>query len=322
MLIKNEAPNLDLSLIVPVFNEEAAIPQFMDRIGRVMDGLGVSWEAVFVNDGSNDGTLEVLRETRRRHNNVGVVDFSRNFGKEAALTAGLDFARGRAVIPIDVDLQDPPELIGEMLDKWREGFDVVFAVRSVRESDSRLKSFSARAFYRFYNWMSQLEIPRNAGDFRLMDRKVVEALRQMPERNRFMKGLFTWPGFRQTSVRYERPARSQGTTKFNYWKLWNFAIDGMTSFSTVPLRVWSYVGAIIAMVSFGYAVFLIARTLIYGSDVPGYASLMVVVLFLGGLQLLTLGIIGEYLGRTYQEVKGRPIYLVRDTYGFGQDERA
>lgn len=313
---------MDVSLIVPVFNEEAAIPQFIDRIGHVMGGLGVSWEVVFVNDGSSDNSLTVLREIRRRYNNIGVVDFSRNFGKEAALTAGLDFARGRAVIPIDVDLQDPPELIGEMLEKWREGYDVVFAVRSVRESDSRLKSFSARAFYRFYNWMSQIEIPRNAGDFRLMDRKVVEALRHMPERNRFMKGIFTWPGFRQTSVHYERPARTQGTSKFNYWKLWNFAIDGLTSFSTVPLRVWSYIGAMIAFFSFLYAVILIARTLIYGSDVPGYASLMVAVLFLGGLQLLTLGIIGEYLGRTYQEVKARPIYLVRETFGFDRDGTA
>jgi glycosyltransferase involved in cell wall biosynthesis len=310
---------IELSLLVPVFNEEAAIPHFMDSVGRVMAELGMRWEVLFVNDGSNDGTLNTLRALQRQHGEVRVIDFSRNFGKEAALTAGLDFSRGRAVIPIDVDLQDPPELIAEMVEKWREGYEMVFAVRSRRDSDSHLKSVSARLFYRFYNWMSQVEIPRDAGDFRLLDRRVVDAIRSLPERNRFMKGLFVWPGFRQAVVSYERRPRSRGDTKFSYWKLWNFAIDGMTSFSTLPLRVWSYVGGLVALISFLYAIFLIGRTLIYGVDVPGYASLMVVVLFLGGLQLLTLGIIGEYLGRTYEEVKGRPIYVVRETYGLDRD---
>ncbi|MEE8305650.1 MAG: glycosyltransferase family 2 protein [Gammaproteobacteria bacterium] len=310
---------IDLSLLVPVFNEEEAIPHFMDVVSRVMAELGMSWEVLFVNDGSNDNTLDVLRALQSRHSEIRVIDFSRNFGKEAALTAGLDFSRGRAVIPIDVDLQDPPEVIGEMVGKWREGYDMVFAVRSRRDSDSHMKSASARLFYRFYNWMSQVKIPPDAGDFRLLDRRVVDAIRSLPERNRFMKGLFAWPGFRQAVVSYERQPRSRGNTKFNYWKLWNFAIDGMTSFSTLPLRVWSYVGGLVALVSFLYAIFLIGRTLIYGTDVPGYASLMVVVLFLGGLQLLTLGIIGEYLGRTYEEVKGRPIYIVRETYGLDRD---
>ncbi len=312
-------PEIDLSLLVPVFNEEEAIPHFMDVVSRVMAELGMSWEVLFVNDGSNDNTLDVLRALQSRHSEIRVIDFSRNFGKEAALTAGLDFSRGRAVIPIDVDLQDPPEVIGEMVGKWREGYDMVFAVRSRRDSDSHMKSASARLFYRFYNWMSQVEIPRDVGDFRLLDRRVVDAIRSLPERNRFMKGLFAWPGFRQAVVSYERQPRSRGNTKFNYWKLWNFAIDGMTSFSTLPLRVWSYVGGLVALVSFLYAIFLIGRTLIYGTDVPGYASLMVVVLFLGGLQLLTLGIIGEYLGRTYEEVKGRPIYIVRETDGLDRD---
>ncbi len=312
-------PEIDLSLLVPVFNEEEAIPHFMDSINRVMAELGMSWEILFVNDGSNDNTLDILRALQSQHSEIRVIDFSRNFGKEAALTAGLDFSRGRAVIPIDVDLQDPPEAIGAMVEKWREGYEVVFAVRSRRDSDSHLKSASARLFYRFYNWMSQVEIPPDAGDFRLLDRRVVDAICSLPERNRFMKGLFTWPGFRQAMVSYERQPRSRGNTKFNYWKLWNFAIDGMTSFSTLPLRVWSYVGGVVALISFLYAIFLIGRTLIYGTDVPGYASLMVVVLFLGGLQLLTLGIIGEYLGRTYEEVKGRPIYIVRETYGLDRD---
>ncbi len=206
-----------------------------------------------------------------------------------------------------------------MVEKWREGYEMVFAIRARRDSDSYLKSFSAQLFYRFYNWMSQVEIPPDAGDFRLLDRCVVEAIRRLPERHRFMKGLFAWPGFRQAVVSYERQPRSRGDTKFNYWRLWNFAIDGMTSFSTLPLRVWSYVGGLVALVSFLYATFLIGRTLIYGIDVPGYASLMVVILFLGGLQLLTLGIIGEYLGRTYEEVKGRPVYIVRETYGLDRD---
>jgi len=310
---------IDLSLLVPVFNEEAAIPQFLDSLGPVMTKLGMRWEVLFINDGSTDGTLDILQALRRDHNEIRVIDFSRNFGKEAALTAGLDFSRGRAVIPIDVDLQDPPEIIGEMVEKWREGYEMVFAVRARRDSDSQLKSFSARLFYRLYNWMSKVEIPPDAGDFRLLDRRVVEEIRRLPERNRFMKGLFVWPGFRQAVVSYERQPRSRGTTKFSYWRLWNFAIDGMTSFSTLPLRLWSYVGGAVALISFLYAIFLIGRTLIYGADVPGYASLMVVVLFLGGLQLLTLGIIGEYLGRTYEEVKGRPIYIVRETYGLDRD---
>ena len=278
-------PEIDISLLVPVFNEEEAIPHFMESVSRVMVELGMSWEVLFVNDGSNDGTLDILRALQRQHGEVRVIDFSRNFGKEAALTAGLDFSRGRAVIPIDVDLQDPPEVIAEMVEKWREGYEMVSAVRSRRDSDSHLKSTSARLFYRIYNWMSQVEIPPDAGDFRLLDRRVVEAIRNLPERNRFMKGLFTWPGFRQTTVSYERQPRSRGNTKFNYWRLWNFAVDGMTSFSTLPLRVWSYVGGLVALISFLYGIFLIGRTLIFGIDVPGYASLMVVVLFLGGLQL-------------------------------------
>ena len=285
MSVNQPESEIDLSLLVPVFNEEEAIPHFMDSLGPVMAELGLRWEVLFVNDGSNDGTLDRLRDLQRRHGEVRIIDFSRNFGKEAALTAGLDFSRGRAVIPIDVDLQDPPEVIVEMVEKWREGYDMVFAVRSRRDSDSHLKSASAHLFYRFYNWMSQVEIPPDAGDFRLLDRRVVDAIRSLPERNRFMKGLFAWPGFRQAVVSYERQPRSRGDTKFNHWRLWNFAIDGMTSFSTLPLRVWSYVGGLVALVSFLYATFLIGRTLIYGIDVPGYASLMVVILFLGGLQL-------------------------------------
>ena len=249
MSVNQPESEIDLSLLVPVFNEEEAIPHFMDSLGPVMAELGLRWEVLFVNDGSNDGTLDRLRDLQRRHGEVRIIDFSRNFGKEAALTADLDFSRGRAVIPIDVDLQDPPEVIVEMVEKWREGYDMAFAVRSRRDSDSHLKSASARLFYRFYNWMSQVEIPPDAGDFRLLDRRVVDAIRSLPERNRFMKGLFAWPGFRQAVVSYERQPRSRGDTKFNYWRLWNFAIDGMTSFSTLPLRVWSYVGGLVGFFS-------------------------------------------------------------------------
>ncbi|NEQ67995.1 MAG: glycosyltransferase, partial [Symploca sp. SIO2D2] len=232
------------------------------------------------------------------------------------LTAGIDYAGGAAVIPIDADLQDPPELIEQLVAKWREGYDVVYATRRSRQGESWPKRFTARSFYRTIGWMSPVPIPRDTGDFRLLDRQVVEALKQMPERTRFMKGLFGWAGFKQTSVLFDREPRINGTTTWNYWRLWNFAIDGITSFSFLPLKVWSYIGLVISFLAFLYATFLVIRTLIFGVDLPGYASLMVTVLFLGGIQLITLGIIGEYLGRVYEEVKGRPLYLVRDSYGF------
>lgn len=305
-----------LSIVAPCYNEAAAIGAFFRRMREELDKLGVTWEIVCVNDGSRDDTLARLVAEARRDPRVKVVDFTRNFGKEAALTAGLETARGRAVVPIDVDLQDPPELIGEMLARWRAGFDVVYATRAARDSDTFMKRLTARLFYRLYNRLTTVAIPPNAGDFRLMDRRVVEAIKQLPERNRFMKGLFAWPGFRQTEVTYERRPREQGDTKFSYWRLWNFALDGLTSFSTVPLRVWTYLGGVVALLAFLYAAFLVVRTLIYGIDVPGYASLMVVMLFLGGVQLVSLGIIGEYLGRTYDEVKRRPIYLVDRVYDF------
>jgi polyisoprenyl-phosphate glycosyltransferase len=260
-------------------------------------------------------SLQALVEHHHRNPCIKVVNLSRNFGKEVALSAGIDYASGAAVIPIDADLQDPPELIGELVEKWREGYDVVYATRRSRQGESWLKRWTAHAFYRTIGGMSRVPIPPDTGDFRLLDRRVVEALKQMPERNRFMKGLFAWVGFKQTSVSFVRPPSKRPTT-WNYWKLWNFAIDGITSFSFVPLKIWSYVGLTISLISFVYASFLVIRTLIFGIDLPGYASIMVAVLFLGGIQLMTLGIMGEYLGRVYEEVKGRPLYLVRDCYGF------
>jgi len=250
---------------------------------------------------------------------VRVVDLSRNFGKEAAMTAGIDIAKGDAVIPFDADLQDPPELIPDLVAKWREGFDVVLARRSERRTDTALKRKSASLFYRFHNAISDIKIPENAGDFRLMSRQTVEALKQLPENRRFMKGLFAWVGFNTASVEYARRPRAGGTTKFSGWKLWNFALEGITSFSTLPLRIWTYIGTMTAAASLIYAAYLILRTIVHGRDLPGYASIITAVLFLGGIQLIGMGVIGEYVGRMYVEVKRRPIYIVRKTYGDADD---
>jgi len=308
-----------LSVVVPVKDEEDAIPAFLDRVIGVIaaldDPAASSFEILFVDDGSSDATLELLRAANASDERIRVVSFSRNFGKEAALSAGLDHARGEAVVPMDVDLQDPPEVLRAMIGKWREGFEIVYGVRTNRKQDSLSKRLSADLFYRAHNRLSQDKIPEHAGDYRLLDRKVVDVIRTMPERNRFMKGMFAWAGFRQTAIEYVREARQSGTTKFGFWKLWTFALDGITSSSTVPLRVWSYVGAVIALFAFAYACFITTRTLILGVDVPGYASLIVAVLFLGGLQLLSLGIIGEYIGRILIEAKQRPLYVVREQIG-------
>ena len=314
-----------ISLIVPVKDEEEAIDGFVTRVSAVLnalrtpDGADVGWEILFVDDGSQDATLAAIMAANLRDPRVIGLSLSRNFGKEAALSAGLDNVRGRTVVPIDVDLQDPPEVIGAMLDQWREGYEVVYGVRRNRMTDSLPKRLTADLYYRAHNWLSEDKIPEHAGDFRLLDRKVVEVIRAMPERNRFMKGLFAWGGFRQTAVEYDRAERAVGTTKFNYLKLWRLAIDGLTSASTAPLRVWSYMGAVIAVGALAYALYLIARTILYGVDVAGYASMMVAVLFLGGVQLLSLGILGEYVGRILVEAKQRPIYVVRLRIG-GADE--
>ncbi|GAA4009594.1 glycosyltransferase family 2 protein [Sphingomonas swuensis] len=308
-----------LSIIVPVKDEEDAIPICIARVRAVLDGLSDpasrSWEMLFIDDGSTDRSLAVLRDAHSADPRIKALSLSRNFGKEAALSAGIDHALGQAVVPMDVDLQDPPEVLAEMLAKWRDGFEIVYGVRTNRESDSLPKRITADFYYRAHNWLSSDKIPEHAGDFRLLDRKVVEVIRQMPERNRFMKGLFAWAGFRQSSVEYRRVPREVGTTKFNYWKLWTFAIDGITSASTVPLRVWSYLGGAVALLAFGYAIYIVVKTLLFGISVPGYASMLVAVLFLGGLQLLSLGILGEYVGRILVEAKGRPLYVVRERLG-------
>ena len=307
----------ELSVIVPVKDEEQAVEPCVERLAAVLAATDVAerYEILFVDDGSTDGTLDALRRLNRSNPRVRAISLSRNFGKEAALSAGLDHARGRAVVPLDVDLQDPPEVLPAMLAKWREGSDIVYGVRDNRDTDSLPKRLTADLYYRAHNLLTHDKIPEHAGDFRLLDRKVVDVIRAMPERNRFMKGLFAWAGFKQSSVAYTRAPRQVGETKFTYWKLRTFALDGITSASTVPLRVWSYIGASVALLALAYAIFVVIRTLMFGVDTPGYASLMVAILFLGGLQLLSLGILGEYVGRILTETKGRPIYVVREMIG-------
>lgn len=304
-----------LSIVVPMFNEEDVLPILFDRLSTFLDALGESYEIICVNDGSTDRTAPLLAEAHKRDGRIKVLNFSRNFGKEVALTAGLDVASGQAVVPIDADLQDPPELIETFLKKWREGFDVVYAVRRHRNTDTAMKRWSAKKFYQVINRLSGVPIPANTGDFRLMDQRVVKAVVTLREHNRFMKGIFAWVGFRHAEVSYDRPERAAGQTKFNYWRLWNFALDGITGFSTVPLRIAGYVGMLTALAAIIYGVFLISRTLIHGVDVPGYASLMVAVLLIGGLQLVVLGVIGEYLGRLYAETRKRPLYIVESSLG-------
>ncbi len=314
-------PAVELSVIVPMRDEALNIPHFFDRLIPLLERLGITYEVICVDDGSKDHTLDLLLEIRKGNAAVKVISLSRNFGKDVALTAGIEHAAGAALIPIDCDLQDPPELIEEMLKKWREGYDVVLATRRARLGETRLKRATAKLFYRTFRKIADFPIPADTGDFRLMDRRVAAALAMLPERSRFMKGLFAWLGFSQATILYEREPRHAGSSNWNYWKLWNFAIDGMTSFSSFPLKIWSYVGLGISLLAFLYATLLIFLRLTKGIDVPGYASLMVTVLFLGGVQLITLGIIGEYLARVYTEVKGRPLYIVRQRYGFEANGR-
>lgn len=315
MLDTGSSPNLNVSLVVPVLNEADAVSPFVERVSAVFAALrGVDLEILFVNDGSTDDTLGRLLAMQALDPRIRIVDLSRNFGKEAALTAGMHEARGQVVIPIDADLQDPPELIPDMIARWRAGYEVVLARRSNRSADTWAKRTSARWFYRLHNRIADPKLPENVGDFRLMDRDVVRALKELPESRRFMKGLFAWVGFRTTAVDYVRPERVAGSTKFHGWRLWNFAVEGFTSFSTSPLRVWTYVGAAVSLASFLFAAFIVLRTLILGVDAPGYASLIVAVTLLGGLQLVGIGMLGEYLGRTYMESKRRPPFVVRRIY--------
>jgi polyisoprenyl-phosphate glycosyltransferase len=297
------------SVVVPAFNEADGIETFHHRLAAVMDGVG-TWEVIYVNDGSGDDTLAILHKLRRADPRIAIVNLSRNFGKEIATTAGLDHADGDAVIVIDADLQDPPEVIPTLVASWRQGFDTVYAQRRARLGETWLKRLTAALFYRLMQHAGRVTLPPNTGDFRLMSKRVVQAVRQVREHHRFMKGVFAWVGFPSCAVLYDRAPRHAGRSKWNYWKLWNLALEGITSFTVMPLKVATYLGLFVALISVIYAAEVVVRKLLFGNAVPGYPSLMTVVLFLGGVQLVTLGVIGEYLGRIFNETKQRPLYLV------------
>lgn len=303
---------MKISLIVPVFNEEDSIPIFYKSVRNLKELNDYIIEIVFINDGSSDNTEKTIEEIVHIDPLVTYLSFTRNFGKEAALLAGIEYASGDAVIPIDVDLQDPIEVIPKLIEKWRHGADMVLAKRVDRTSDSYLKRTTSSVFYKLHNKISDPKIEENVGDFRLMSRNVVDNIKLMPERNLFMKGILSWVGGNIDIVEYQRPKRIAGSTKFNGWKLWNLALEGITSFSTVPLKIWTYLGLLIAGLSFFYGAWLVFQTLVWGNNVAGYPSLMVSVLFLGGVQLIGIGVLGEYIGRIYIETKNRPRYILRE----------
>lgn len=300
-----------ISLIVPVFNEEEAIPIFYNAIKDAEFSRNYDIEIVFINDGSSDQTESLIEMLSKADSSVQALSFTRNFGKEPALFAGLEHATGDAIIPIDVDLQDPIEIIPKLIQKWEENYDVVLAKRIDRSNDTVLKRKSAELFYKLHNKISKPTIEENVGDFRLMSREVVENIKQLPERNLFMKGILSWVGGRTAIVEYTRAERSAGETKFNGWKLWNLALEGITSFSTAPLRVWTYIGFCVASLAFIYGTYLILGKLFFGNPVPGYPSLLVSILFLGGIQLIGIGVLGEYIGRIYLETKQRPKFILK-----------
>jgi glycosyltransferase involved in cell wall biosynthesis len=317
-----ERPSL-LSIVCPAFNEEETLLAFHRAIRRVMKEIGQPFEIVFVNDGSRDRTLLLMRELKTRHSNTTIVDLSRNFGKEIALTAGLDAARGDAVVVIDADLQDPPEVIPALIDGWREGYEVVYAKRIERGGDGWLKRSTAGLFYRLMRQVGPNGLPENVGDFRLMSRKAVDAVCALRERHRFMKGVFAWVGFPSKEVPYVRAPREAGTTKWNYWKLWNLSIEGITSSTIAPLKLSTYFGFATAGLAFLAGGFYMAKTLVFGEPVPGFPTLVCVILFLGGVQLIVLGVMGEYLGRIFNETKNRPLYLVNEVeFGVAQKPEA
>lgn len=300
-----------LSVVVPAYNEEEVLTEFHKRISAVLESMAIDAEIVYVNDGSTDNTLVIMQQIRRSDPKVAIIDLSRNFGKEIALTAGLDHASGDAVVVIDADLQHPPELIQELVKHWKEGYDVVYVKRMSRDEESIIKKVTTYFFYRLIQMVSHVKIPEDVGDYRLLSRRAVDSLKQLREQHRFMKGLFVWIGYPQKAVPYHPDPRYAGKTKWSYWNLWNFALEGITSFSTIPLKIATYLGLLTAVAAFIYGVIIVYQTLVYGNPVAGYPSLMVVILFLGGVQLITIGIIGEYLGRMFNETKQRPLYFLK-----------
>ena len=306
-----------VSLVVPCYNEHETVEPFMKAVDEALEEIRDHIEIVFVDDGSKDSTVELVHKLQQDDPRISLIRMSRNFGKEAAMSAALDLVKGDAMVMMDADLQDPPELVLEFVRIWRdEGIDNVYGVRTDRSKDTEAKRLTSGWFYKIFNRLSsRVKIPENVGDFRLIDRKIIDTLRSLPERNRFMKGLFAWPGFTSKGVGYKRPERVAGQTKWNYWKLWNFALDGISGFSSLPLRVWSYVGGVIGLFAILYMLFIIIKTIIFGIDAPGYASTMTAILFLGSVQLISIGVLGEYLGRLGEEVKGRPVYVVSSVDG-------
>lgn len=302
---------MKISLVVPVFNEEATIPIFYKTVREFEELKKHDVEIVFINDGSSDSTEAIINALAVSDKLVVPLSFTRNFGKEPALFAGLDNATGEAIIPIDVDLQDPIEVIPHLIAKWQAGADMVLAKRTDRSTDGRLKRKSAEWFYKLHNKISNPKIEENVGDFRLMSREVVENIKLLPERNLFMKGVLSWVGGKTDVVEYARAERVAGDSKFNGWKLWNLALEGITSFSTFPLRMWTYIGLFVAGLSFLYGAWMIIDKVLFGNDVPGYPSLLASILFLGGIQLIGIGVLGEYIGRIYFEAKRRPRYILK-----------
>jgi glycosyltransferase involved in cell wall biosynthesis len=314
----NSAPVI--GVVIPVYNESDVLSQFHRRLGTVLDRLGLPSDILYVNDGSSDLSLQVLLDLHATDSRVSIVSLSRNFGKEIAVTAGLDHVRGEVAVVIDADLQDPPEIIPSLIAKWREGYDVVYAKRRERQGETWLKRATAAMFYSAIHQLGDVPIPKNTGDFRLLNRRCLDALTHCRERRRFMKGLFSWIGFNQTAIVYDRAPRFAGRTKWNYWRLWNLALEGITSFTIAPLKFATYSGLLTALMAFFYGIFIVTRTIVLGRDLPGYASLMAVILFLSGAQLTAMGIIGEYVGRIFVESKGRPLYLL-DRYLAARDTR-
>ena len=304
-----------LSVVVPCYNEALGLGEFHRRLSLVMDGIGRSWEVIYVNDGSADTTLACMETMRAADPHVGLINLSRNFGKEIALTAGLDHAHGEAIVVIDADLQDPPEVIPDLVAVWDQGIDMVYAQRRAREGETWMKKFTAHQFYGLMQRLGEVRLPPNTGDFRLLSRRALDALLQLREHHRFMKGMFAWVGFPSQAVLYDRAPRHAGSSSWNYWRLWNLAVEGITGFTLMPLKIATYLGLVVAVFALGFGGQLIIRTLLFGNQVPGYPSLMAVVLFLGGVQLMTLGVIGEYLGRVFNETKQRPLYLVERARG-------
>lgn len=311
----------DLSIILPFHNEAAGVHEMLRRVCRVLSQLGMSYEIICIDDGSTDGTYAALTHARELDYRLKLVRMARNFGKEAALTCGLHMVEGRAAITMDSDLQHPPEVIPDLIAHWQQGVDLVYAIRRNRDTDSRLRRLFSRAFYAVFRTIAEIQMPEGAGDFCLLDRKVIDAVNALPERNRFMKGLVSWVGFRQATVPFDVAPRQDGHSSWNFFRLLRFAFDGLSSFSTLPLRIWTWGGAAVSLFAMAYGLYLTLRTLLYGIDVPGYASMMVGILFLGGVQLLSLGVLGEYLARVFTEVKARPIYLVSERIGFEEAKK-